>query len=133
MYKQEDRIETVSRMRHTAKPGPEMRKSVRVPVMFPASVTRNDREYLGIVLNVSVDGMFIKTVEFLPAHSDVEILFHLPVSRYPLKIGAKIAWCSKIVGPEGTICGMGLQFDNHYLAERLLLKTFIDHLLAGKQ
>jgi len=128
-----DRIHTVAKSSSAAKSGPEMRTSVRIPVMIPAYITRNDREYLGTVLNISIDGMFIKTVDFLPAHVDVEILFHLPVSKYPLKIGARIVWCSKIVGPEGTICGIGLQFDNHYLAERLLLKTFIDHMLAEKQ
>jgi len=133
MDKHQDRTDVTYRASSAAKTGPEMRRSVRVPVMLPASITRNHREYLGIVLNISVEGMFVKTVEFLPAHVDVEILFHLPVSRYPLKIGARIIWCSKIVGPEGTICGIGLQFDNHYLAERLLLKTFIDHLLAEKQ
>jgi uncharacterized protein (TIGR02266 family) len=75
----------------------------------------------GSVLNVSPNGLFIKTQTPLPEGSELELITHLPTQKKPLTFKGVVRWVRKT--PSGSLpAGMGIQlvFPN----ERQMKKFF---------
>ena len=88
----------------------DKRRSPRVPVDFDVRFTFGNREHQAKALNLSADGMFIKTDYMLLQNDVVEIFFHLPDAPESLWMKGRVVWGSRVEGQESSISGMGVQF-----------------------
>jgi uncharacterized protein (TIGR02266 family) len=109
----------------------EKRKSVRVPVDFQASFSKDDRDYYGQVLNLSLDGLFIKTQQLFEPQDRLNFSFKLSGSPQVLHLRGKVIWSASVDGQEDRHYGIGISFENVPVAEKLALNSFIENLLKS--
>ena len=114
-----------------ANSGADKRKAVRVPVDFEVSFIFESREHQARALNLSVDGMFLKT-EYTPLLNDIiEIYFRLPEIPEPLWMKARVAWGTFLEGQSSSISGIGVQFLEPLPSQREQLERYLQHLLKS--
>jgi len=111
-----------------AKPA-DKRKSVRVPVDFEVRFTFGNQEHIAQALNLSTDGMFIKTSYMLLQGDIIEIFFRLPGIDEPFWLKAVIAWGTWIDGMNMPTSGMGIHFIDLLQSQREHLNKFIRGLI----
>jgi hypothetical protein len=102
---------------------PEKRKSVRVPVDFPASFSHETQNYEGRVLHLSVDGALLKSNELINAGEVIELTFELPEQE--VKAKARIIWSK----PIETTFGMGVFFDDISAEHKAAIESYISDLI----
>lgn len=110
---------------------PEKRKSARIPVDFEARFTFGNQEYTAQALNLSVDGMFLKTDYMLLLNDVVEVFFRLPGIEEPFWMKARVAWGTWITGMESPTSGMGVQFIQPLESQREQLELYLKQLLKN--
>jgi uncharacterized protein (TIGR02266 family) len=109
----------------------EKRKSVRVPVDFEVRFTFGAQEHIANALNLSADGMFIKTGYMLLQGDIIEVFFHLPDVEEPFWLKARVAWGTWIEGMNMPTSGMGIQFIDLLQSQREHLKNYIRELIKN--
>jgi Tfp pilus assembly protein PilZ len=111
--------------------GVDKRKSVRVPVDFEVRFTFGTQEHIAQALNLSTDGMFIKTSYMLLQGDIIEVYFHLPDIEEPFWLKARVAWGTWIEGMNMPTSGMGIQFIDPLPKQREQLKNYLRGLIQN--
>ena len=102
---------------------PEKRKSIRIPVDFPASFSHETKDYEGRVLHLSVDGALLKSSALINSGEIVELTFELPEQEVRAK--ARIIWSKPI---ESTF-GMGVFFEDIPAEDKAAIETYITDIV----
>ena len=103
----------------------EKRKSVRIPVNFPAVFSYNAGQGNGEILNLSVDGAYLCSGESLEAGKKIKLSFDLP--DHELHLNAQVIW-RKALKDRKTF-GMGLFFKDAPALQQAAIELFIRNLL----
>lgn len=111
--------------------GADKRKSVRVPVDFEVRFTFGNQEHIAQALNLSTDGMFIKTSYMLLQGDIVEVFFRLSGIDEPFWLKARVAWGTWIEGMNMPTSGMGIQFVDLLPSQREHIKNYIRGLIKN--
>lgn len=109
----------------------DKRKSARVPVNFEVRFTFGTQEHIAQALNLSTDGMFIKTGYMLLQGDVVEVFFKLPNIEEPFWLKARVAWGTWIEGMNMPTSGMGIQFIDLLPSQREHIKNHIRGLIQN--
>lgn len=109
----------------------EKRKSIRVPVDFEVRFTFGNQEHIAQALNLSSDGMFIKTSYMLLQGDIIEVYFRIPKLDDPFWLKARVAWGTWIEGMNMPTSGMGIQFIDLLSSQREHLKNYIRGLIQS--
>lgn len=109
----------------------EKRKSIRVPVNFPASFSKDNRHYLGIVLNLSADGLFIRTQQQFDSEDRLDFSFQLPGSNSSLHVRGTVAWGAGIHDGPDRLYGLGVRFQDVAPDQASELNSYIEKLLKS--
>lgn len=111
-------------------PGEDKRKSVRIPVQLTVRYESNGEQRSGTALNLSADGIFLKSAEILRQDDRIEILLDLSDTR-SLVIPSRVIWAQWIEGVGTPTAGMGIQFEYAQPGDRDLINNFIHHLMGN--
>jgi uncharacterized protein (TIGR02266 family) len=106
--------------------GAEKRRSVRVPVDFHASLTHEENTINGRVLNLSVDGVFVRTSELLDSGDPVHLTFDLVDQEIEVK--GRVIWGGSVENAAGNF-GMGIHFEHISALQQAAIELFIRNLL----
>jgi uncharacterized protein (TIGR02266 family) len=109
----------------------DKRRSVRVPVDFPVKFTFENKEHLAEALNLSIDGMFLKTNSMFLQGDMIEIFFHLPEVNDPFWMKAQVMWGTWIEGMNLPTSGMGVRFVDPLPEQRDHLENYIRELIES--
>ena len=104
----------------------EKRKSVRVPVDFPASFSYQNRNFQARILNLSIDGAMVQAEQLIPSSEQILLTFELPEQE--VRVKAKVMWGSFVEGSIRTF-GMGVGFDDIPAIQRVAVELYIRKLL----
>ncbi|MCI0412387.1 PilZ domain-containing protein [bacterium] len=104
----------------------EKRRSVRVPVDFEASFTRGERTVAARVLNLSVDGVLLRTSEMLDSGDPIQLTFELVDQEVQVK--GRVVWGGS-VEDSGRTFGMGIHFENISAVQQAAIEQFIRNVL----
>ncbi len=105
------------------------RASVRLPYAtslvfdIPGSWT----QVWGYTFNISLGGVFVRTLTPPPLSSEVEMSFSPPMSEERVSLGGTVVWRQEYVGSKGYPAGFGVQFGDDTAEEAR------DQLTAGYQ
>ena len=106
--------------------GSDKRRSVRVPVDFRASFTHEQKTLPARVLNLSVDGVFLRTAELLDSGDPIHLTFELVDQEIQVK--GKVMWGGSVENAAGTF-GMGIHFEHISALQQAAIELFIRNLL----
>jgi Tfp pilus assembly protein PilZ len=109
----------------------EKRKSPRIPVDFEARFTFGNQEHIAQALNLSIDGMFLKTDYMLLQNDIIEVFFKLPDIEEAFWMKARVAWGTWITGMQSPTSGMGVQFIQPLQSQREQLEQYLKQLLKN--
>lgn len=107
----------------------EKRKSVRVPVQIEAQIERLHHAIPGTVLNCSIDGMFIRTIEMIPDNEAVRISFMIPGTEQKMVLSSRSIWCQAMESTGVPILGLGVRFEQLSPDQTETLREFINQIL----
>jgi uncharacterized protein (TIGR02266 family) len=109
----------------------DKRKSARIPVDFEARFESVGRDYVGRVLNLSSDGLFIKTQQLFDTNDRLDFNFRLPGSLQPLELKARVIWGGSIEMPGIRTFGLGVRFEEVPATVRQQIDNYIRSLLKS--
>ena len=107
----------------------DKRKSARVPVDFEARFESAGRDYEGRVLNLSLDGLFLKTHQLFDTNDRLSLSFRLPGSLQTLQLNSRVIWGGSIEGSAARTFGLGLHFEEVPATVRQQLDNYLRSLL----
>jgi len=107
----------------------EKRRAVRVPVNLPARILQGNHEYEGKMLNLSTEGIFLKSSHLLDAGDLVHLSFSIPGSANPIQIKSRVVWGGSMEGPVSRTYAMGIHFESLTAGEQETLSAYIQNLL----
>jgi len=110
---------------------PEKRGSLRLPVNLEAHFDHADKGYDGRILNISEEGVFLKSPRLFDPEDEIELSFQLPGRSGPLKVQGKVAWGGTIEGEGLTTFGLGVHFEDLPPSIQEDIDLFIRHLLKA--
>jgi hypothetical protein len=104
----------------------EKRKSVRIPVDFPASFSYQKKNFPARVLNLSIDGAMLQAEQLIDTTEVLLLTFELPEQE--IRVKAKVMWGSLV---EGNIqaSGMGVRFEDIPALQQAAIELYIRNLL----
>lgn len=111
--------------------GEDKRKSLRIPVDFEVRFTFENKELQALALNLSTDGMFLKTDYMLLQDDIIEVFFQIPDIQEPFWMKARVAWGTWVDGRQSPISGMGLQFVDPLPSQKSELEQYLQKLLKS--
>ena|SRR3990172_2542195 len=109
----------------------EKRISVRLPVDLEVRFTDDSKEYLGRILNISAEGVFLKASRLFESGDILNLSIHLPGRSEPLQVMGSVKWGGSIEGAGLTTFGIGVHFENLVPSAREEIDLFIRHLLKA--
>jgi hypothetical protein len=104
----------------------EKRKSVRVPVDFPASFAHQNRNFPARVLNLSIDGAMVQAEQLIDAAQQLVLTFELPAQE--IRVKARVMWGESVDGNIPAV-GMGVLFEDMPALQRVAVEHYIRNLL----
>lgn len=104
----------------------EKRRSVRVPVDCHASVTHQEKIIAARVLNLSVDGVFLRSSQLLDSGDPIELIFELENQEIAVK--GRVMWGGSVENSAGNY-GMGVHFEHISALQQAAIELFIRNLL----
>lgn len=107
------------------------RKHIRVPVDFEVQFTFDNKQHTAEALNISIDGMFLKTSYMLLLGDVVELFFHIPKLQEPYWLKARVVWGTWIEGMNLPTSGMGVQFIDLIPEQKEHLENYIRELIQS--
>jgi uncharacterized protein (TIGR02266 family) len=107
----------------------DKRKSARVPVDFEARFESAGRDYVGRVLNLSLDGLFLKTQQLFDTNDRLNLSFRLPGTLQTLNLNSRVIWGGSIEGSVARTFGLGVHFEEVPATVRQQLDNYIRSLL----
>ena len=104
----------------------EKRKSVRIPVDFPASFSHKNKNFPARILNLSIDGAMLQAEQLIDSAQQIQLTFELPEQE--IRVKARVMWGSIV---EGNIraFGMGVSFEDMPALQRVAVELHIRNLL----
>jgi len=102
---------------------PECREDLRVPYYLETTLYGERQFTCGLVINLSLGGMFIECYEFLALDEKVKVDLELPGGK--LWCEGRIAWFREGL-PSGEGSGMGVQFVDLTEEEVTLVRNAIE-------
>ena len=109
----------------------DKRKSPRIPVDFDTAFESAGRDFVGRVLNLSVDGLFLKTQQLFDTNDRLDFSLRLPGSFQPMQLTGRVIWCGSIEGQSSQTFGLGVRFEEVPATIRQQLETYIRTLLKS--
>ena len=109
----------------------EKRKAIRIPVSLETRFLKDDEEFQGVTLNLSLGGLLLKAAHRLPENDSCVLLFELPRTKQLLKIRSRVVWSSLAESPFMPASCMGLQFEHLAAKHKEQLSQFIERLLEA--
>lgn len=102
----------------------EPRYEARLRIRYGAGSTELLANYS---INLSTGGLFLETIEPLPAETTLMVEFILPTSSTTIRTKARVAWVNHPELPKNNKLptGMGLQFMNLTLAEMDAIRDYL--------
>ena len=110
----------------------ERRKSIRVPIEVKIRVVKEGKDYSATALNISAEGISLKTNHVFRDHELIEIVFTVPDSNYQLRLPARVVWGNRIEEDESLAEKIGMQFEELPEADQQAVLSFIRQLLASE-
>ncbi len=107
----------------------EKRKNVRVPVSLAARILLGNHEYEGKILNLSTEGIFVKSSHLLDAGDLVQLSFLVPGDVTPIQVKARVMWGGSMEGPVSRTYAMGIHFESLTAGQQDSLSAYIQNLL----
>ncbi len=107
----------------------EKRTSLRVPVSLATRIVLGNHEYEGKILNLSTEGIFVKSSHLLDAGDLVQLSFSVPGNADPVQVKARVMWGGSMEGPVSRTYAMGIHFESLTTGEQDSLSTYIQNLL----
>ena len=104
----------------------EKRKSVRVPVDFPASFAHEKKNFPARVLNLSIDGAMVQAEQMIDTAQLIQLTFELPEQE--LRVKARVMWGKLVEGDIRTF-GMGVRFEDIPALQQAAIELYIRNLL----
>ncbi|OGF63071.1 MAG: hypothetical protein A2Y62_02475 [Candidatus Fischerbacteria bacterium RBG_13_37_8] len=106
---------------------PIMRKSTRVPLKLKVILQRDNKEIESYTHDISVDGMFVQSVEKIQINTLINCSLFLPEQQEPLSILSRVMYDGifSYTGKE-SFYGIGLNFMEITDESRKILKTYLD-------
>jgi len=117
--------------------GVEKRQTSRVPV--PIFIETFDQSFpMGVLKNISTDGMFVQSTEPKEIGTRMDLCFHIPDTQKKIRVTAEVVWVNyppsfseaeTYIQPGRPIAdnpGMGLRILNIASTHKPLLEEFID-------
>jgi Tfp pilus assembly protein PilZ len=105
----------------------EKRNEVRIPVEIGTQLRKGSNVYLGTVLNLSLNGMFVKVPALFDEGDTIDVIFDLPQKRMRIEAQAEIRWKSKV--ENSPVFGVGLLFTSMLNKDREALGAYISKSL----
>jgi len=107
--------------------GVEKRKEVRIPVELGTQIRKGASVYMGKVLNLSLNGMFVNVPASFQEGDTIDVIFNLPHKETRIEAQAEIRWKSEVENP--SVFGIGLQFVSMPVRNREALGSYISKAL----
>lgn len=107
----------------------DKRKSVRVPVQIEAQIVRQEHDIPGTILNCSIDGMFIRTIEMIPDNEIVRVSFVIPGTEQKMMLTSRTIWCHSMESSGNPVLGLGIRFEQLSTEQTDTLREFINEIL----
>ena len=104
----------------------EKRKSVRVPVDFPASFSYQSKNFPARILNLSIDGAMVQAEQLIDSGQQIQLTFELP--EHEVRVKAKVMWGGVVQGNIRAF-GMGVCFEDISALQRVAVELYIRNLL----
>ena len=110
----------------------QLRRSRRLPYGTPASFCAGSAGLThGFTYNVSLGGLFVRTMTPPGLGSEVELEFSPPHGRGRVLVVGRVAWReARPINPSGIPCGFGVQYDELPVADGAALEAGYAALLA---
>jgi uncharacterized protein (TIGR02266 family) len=86
------------------------RYSSRALTNIPVNFTSDNKTQKGIILNISVTGIFIYTSEALKEGDNTRLRFSLPGTDRLIEAVGKVSWAKQLPDQRSLDNGMGVQF-----------------------
>ena len=110
--------------------GEDKRRNARIPVDFEVRFTFENREHQGHALNLSGDGMFLRTNTMLLKGDRLEVFFRLPNVSEPFWMKGRVVWGTWVENnPDNSLSGMGVQFVDPLPEQKDSLEKFLQQQL----
>jgi CheY-like chemotaxis protein len=97
----------------------DRRTSSRVTIEAPASLRNGDTISSVLILNLSKEGMAVRSMNLLNEGTQVIVRFQLPESNSDVEAVSRVVWSSQKAG-------LGLQFEEIKIADQSAINEFID-------
>jgi Tfp pilus assembly protein PilZ len=107
----------------------DKRKSVRVPVRIEAQIERSHHAIPATILNCSIDGMFVRTIEMIPDNEAVKISFVIPGTQQEMILPSRAIWCHSMESTGTPVLGLGIRFEQVTPEHAETLREFINQIL----
>jgi uncharacterized protein (TIGR02266 family) len=91
------------------RPEPEKREFPRLEATLQMDVRTKYIYTTGSMLNVSANGLFVKTMNPIPEGTEIELVTHLPNLKRPLRFKGVVRWVRKKDAGSSCPAGMGIQ------------------------
>jgi uncharacterized protein (TIGR02266 family) len=109
----------------------DKRKATRVPVDFEVRFTFENKENVARALNLSLDGMFLRTDYMLLQDDIIDVYFKLPNSSELIEASARVAWGTRVDTQQSPVSGMGIQFLDLDPLKKTALENYLRQLLKS--
>ncbi|HJZ10958.1 MAG TPA: PilZ domain-containing protein [Acidobacteriota bacterium] len=110
-------------------PSEDKRHSLRVPVDLEATFKTDNHEYVGRILNLSTQGVFLKAPHLFDANQTFLFSFHIPGLDHPVTTKARVMWGGSMEGMSLSGFGMGVRFENLSQKHKEEIAEYIHQLL----
>jgi c-di-GMP-binding flagellar brake protein YcgR len=109
----------------------ERRKSIRIPIEVTIRVVNEGKDYPATALNISADGISLKTTHVFHENELIEIIFPVPNSTYKLRLPARIVWGNRIEQDEEALRQIGMEFEQLPEADQKAVLDLINRLMRS--
>jgi hypothetical protein len=106
------------------------RRNIRVPVELHVQIQTGVEQVPGTLLNLSLDGAFIKSAQLIDAQERVTLIFGIP-GKKQVQAGGKVMWGGSIEGADRITYGMGVHFDQLTSDDRENITAYIRDLMEN--
>jgi type IV pilus assembly protein PilZ len=109
----------------------DRRSEPRLDVTVKVDYSSKEMFNSNYVTNLSKGGVFIKTDEPLPLHTEIHLIFTLPDTNITIKATGKVVWTFDIKRGTGHLVpGMGIRFVDLSPDDRRTIEDYVQNLTS---
>jgi type IV pilus assembly protein PilZ len=114
-------------------PSPEKRNYPRAPISIRIQYQEPQKRIVeGFTATMGGGGLFVDSVDPLPAGTPVRLEFGLPGQGAAVKVDGRVVWVRPEFDPKGFSPGMAIQFKKITEADREKIMHFVMQILMGR-